>query len=150
MRGARAPLWESHCPPGWIVARAGRAAPGNLRAVGARAARLASEQQDTGTLTKVRSASAEPVFPEGKESAASAGNMAEPMQDDAVWDAGAMGCGELVLELRMRLRDMAPGQVMKLIALDPGAPVDLPAWCGMTGHTLVSAEHPVYRIRRKD
>jgi tRNA 2-thiouridine synthesizing protein A len=55
-----------------------------------------------------------------------------------------------VLELRMRLAAMRPGQVLRLVARDPGAPADLPAWCRMTGHALVSAEHPVYLIRRKE
>lgn len=69
---------------------------------------------------------------------------------DAEWDAGQMGCGDLVMELRMRLLAMTPGQVLRLVARDPGAPEDLPAWCRLTGHTLVSAAHPVYRIRRKE
>ena len=66
------------------------------------------------------------------------------------WDAGDLGCGELVLELRLRMASMRPGQVLRLIARDQGAPADLPAWCRMTGHALVSAEHPVYYIRRKE
>jgi tRNA 2-thiouridine synthesizing protein A len=69
---------------------------------------------------------------------------------DDRWDAGDMGCGELVLELRARLAGLRPGQLFELIARDPGAPADIPAWCRMTGHTLVSQEHPVYRIRRKE
>ena len=66
------------------------------------------------------------------------------------WDAGDLGCGELVLELRARMRRLRPGEVLRLVALDPGAPADLPAWCRMTGHTLVSHAHPVYHIRRKE
>jgi tRNA 2-thiouridine synthesizing protein A len=69
---------------------------------------------------------------------------------DEVWDAGELACGELVLELKRRLDGMRPGQVLKLVALDAGAPADLPAWCRLTGHTLVSATHPVYYIRRKE
>lgn len=72
------------------------------------------------------------------------------MTADQEWDAGEMGCGELVLELRTRMRALAPGQVFRLVAHDPGAPEDLPAWCSMTGHSLLSAEHPVYHIQRKD
>jgi tRNA 2-thiouridine synthesizing protein A len=34
-------------------------------------------------------------------------------------------------------------------ALDRGAPQDMPAWCELTGHQLVRAEHPEYLIRRK-
>lgn len=55
---------------------------------------------------------------------------------DAVWDAGDLGCGPLVLELRKRLRAM-PGGVMKVISLDPGAREDLPAWCRLTRNELL-------------
>jgi predicted peroxiredoxin/TusA-related sulfurtransferase len=66
------------------------------------------------------------------------------------WNAGELGCGELVLELRNRLTAMKPGELFRLVALDPGAPADIPAWCRMTGHTLVSTQHPVYLIQRKE
>jgi tRNA 2-thiouridine synthesizing protein A len=69
---------------------------------------------------------------------------------DVVWDAGDLACGELLLRLRGRMEAMRPGQVLRLVALDPGAPADLPAWCRLTGHALLSAEHPVYLIRRKE
>ena len=69
---------------------------------------------------------------------------------DEQWDAGDLGCGELVLELRWWLGRMRPGQVIKLTTLDPGAPADIPAWCRLTGHTLLSEEHPVYLIRQKE
>lgn len=65
------------------------------------------------------------------------------------WDAGAMGCGELILELRLRLSALPPGSTFKLIARDPGVPEDLPAWCRMTGHRLVEATPPEYLIERK-
>ena len=66
------------------------------------------------------------------------------------WNADEMGCGQLVFELRRRLNQMQPGETLEVIARSPGAPADLPAWCRMTGHTLVSADHPVYVIRRKE
>jgi tRNA 2-thiouridine synthesizing protein A len=69
---------------------------------------------------------------------------------DAEWDAGDLGCGELVLALRNRLQAMPPGRILKLTALDPGAPADIPAWCRLTGHALVVEQHPVYLIRRKE
>jgi tRNA 2-thiouridine synthesizing protein A len=69
---------------------------------------------------------------------------------DVEWDAGDLGCGDLVLELMLRMNAMPPRQVLRLVALDPGAPADLPAWCRMTGHTLLEANHPVYVIRRKE
>ena len=60
------------------------------------------------------------------------------MHFDAEWDAKDMSCGDLVLDLRSRLRKM-PGKVLKVIARDPGAPSDLPAWCKMTGDELAIA-----------
>jgi tRNA 2-thiouridine synthesizing protein A len=68
---------------------------------------------------------------------------------DLEWDAGDMSCGELVFELRARLGSVRPGGILKLTARDPGAPADLPAWCRLTGHTLVHSAHPDYWIRRK-
>ena len=49
-----------------------------------------------------------------------------------VFDAGDMGCGDLVLELRSRLSAIPPGAVLVVRAVDPGAPGDLPAWCRVT------------------
>ncbi len=69
---------------------------------------------------------------------------------DVDWDAGDMACGDLVLELRLRLEAMRPGQVLRLTATDSSAPEDLPAWCGLTRHALLAQNHPVYFIRRKE
>ena len=76
-----------------------------------------------------------------------ADTLADP---DDTWDAGDMACGELVLKLRLRLKSMQAGQVLLLIAQDPGAPADIPAWCNLTGHHLISAEPPRYKIQRKN
>jgi tRNA 2-thiouridine synthesizing protein A len=65
------------------------------------------------------------------------------------WDAGDMGCGELIVILRKRVRALPPGSVLHLIARDPGAVEDLPAWCRLTGHPLRKAAHPFYDIERK-
>lgn len=73
----------------------------------------------------------------------------EPYVHDT-WDAGDLGCGELVLKLRLRLRDSPGGAVLRLRATDPGAPEDIPAWCRLTGHALVRQDHPHYWIRRRD
>ncbi len=66
------------------------------------------------------------------------------------WDAGDLGCGELVLELRHRLERLPPAAVFQLTARDAGAREDLPAWCRLMGHRLVRADHPVYWIARRD
>ena len=65
------------------------------------------------------------------------------------WEAGELGCGELVFELRRRLNQVEAGASLEVVTEAPGAATDLPAWCRMTGNTLVSAEPPVYVIRRK-
>lgn len=72
------------------------------------------------------------------------------MNFDQEWNAGELSCGDLVLELRRRLLE-APGQVFKVIALDLGAPEDIPAWCGMTGHELLAQDLDLhaYFIRAK-
>jgi tRNA 2-thiouridine synthesizing protein A len=67
----------------------------------------------------------------------------------AEWDAGGMGCGELVMALRLRLQNLSAGAVIRVTATDPAAPEDLPAWCRLCGHTLVARQHPRYWIRRK-
>jgi tRNA 2-thiouridine synthesizing protein A len=66
------------------------------------------------------------------------------------WDAGAMACGELVLALRVRLNTLPPGALLRVRATDPAAPLDLPAWCNLTRHALVAADHPHYTIRRRE
>ena len=72
------------------------------------------------------------------------------MTADVEWDAGDLGCGDLVLQLMIRMNAMAPKQVLRLVALDPGAPADIPAWCRMTGHSLLAQRPPEYLIRRKE
>jgi tRNA 2-thiouridine synthesizing protein A len=89
-----------------------------------------------------------------KASERSAENKTVEKMDDSSesddWDAGSMACGDLVLELRLRLKKMKPGRVLKIMATDSGAREDIPAWCRMTGHVLLSADHPQYWIQRKE
>ena len=65
------------------------------------------------------------------------------------WDAGETGCGELIVGLGRQLQMLHQNELLEIVARDSGAPNDLPAWCRMTGHALVSAEHPVYVIQKK-
>jgi tRNA 2-thiouridine synthesizing protein A len=68
---------------------------------------------------------------------------------DAEWDAGDMGCGDLVLELRMRMKSMPSRQIFRLHATNPGAKEDIPSWCRLTGNALLEAAPPIYLIRKK-
>lgn len=66
----------------------------------------------------------------------------------AEWDAGDMGCGEVIILLRVRMQRLKAGDVFRLTARDLGAPEDIPAWCRMTGRKLVRADHPDYWIEQ--
>ncbi|MEP7162115.1 MAG: sulfurtransferase TusA family protein [Dermatophilaceae bacterium] len=87
---------------------------------------------------------------------ADVGRLADPIEpaDELTpadtWDAGDMGCGELIIQLRGRVRALQPGQILELFAIDSGALEDIPAWCRLTGHGLAHAAHPRYLIRRKE
>ena len=77
--------------------------------------------------------------------------MIQPVLADDAWDAGDMGCGELVLEPAMRMRALGAGQVLRAHRPRPRrARQDIPAWCRMTGHALVSAVHPATSFERKE
>ena len=66
------------------------------------------------------------------------------------WNAGDAGCGSLIAGLKRQLDGLRAGQLLEVTAKSAGAPADLPAWCRVTGHTLVEANHPVYVLRKKD
>lgn len=54
-------------------------------------------------------------------------------------DGGDRACGELLLVLAARARTLGPGTRIRLIATDPAAPIDLPAWCHLTGNEFLVA-----------
>lgn len=76
--------------------------------------------------------------------------MTLPAIPDAHWDAGDLGCGELLILLRARIGALPGGAVLHLTARDRGAVEDLPAWCALTGHRLLRAEPPHYTLQRKE
>lgn len=94
------------------------------------------------------------VYPHGTNTTNNGGTRQMKHQDlsDNVkrWDAGQGGCGRLVVELRQQLEPLHGGELLEVTARDAGAPADLPAWCRVTGHELVSAAHPVYAIRKRN
>lgn len=76
-----------------------------------------------------------------------------PEADERV-DAEESGCGDLMVLLMRSIRKLQPGQVLELIARDPGAAADIPAWCRLTGHPLLAGptgpDEATYFIRRKE
>jgi tRNA 2-thiouridine synthesizing protein A len=70
---------------------------------------------------------------------------------DDVFDSLDRGCGDFILELRTQIAGLAPGAVLMVASRDAGAPVEVPAWCRMTGHHLLEASPPFFLIeKRKD
>lgn len=57
---------------------------------------------------------------------------------EVFYDFGDMSCGELLIAMLKALRPLSPGALFELRSLDPGAPVDIPAWCRLRGHELLT------------
>lgn len=73
-----------------------------------------------------------------------------PADPDLTVDGTGLLCVTLLLRLREQIADAPTESVVHVIATDPAAPLDLPAWCHMTGHTYlgpVPGERPVYALR---
>lgn len=56
---------------------------------------------------------------------------------DVEIDSSGLNCPLPVLKARKALSAMSSGQRLHLIATDPGANKDIPAFCKMTGNPLV-------------
>lgn len=74
------------------------------------------------------------------------------MEWDRELDARGMLCPLPVLKARKRLSEMPPGAVLRLLADDPAAVVDVPHFCAEAGHELVASGEEdgaqTYLIRR--
>lgn len=75
------------------------------------------------------------------------------MEDhDDILDAIGLLCPLPVLKARKRLMALDAGAVLKLLADDPAAVIDVPHFCAEAGHALVSQgdcdDHRVYLIRK--
>ncbi|MEW1914371.1 sulfurtransferase TusA family protein [Kitasatospora sp. NPDC085895] len=57
--------------------------------------------------------------------------------EPVVVDGTGMLCVTLLLHLRRRIAHAPAGTVVHVVATDPAAPLDLPAWCRLTGHTYL-------------
>jgi tRNA 2-thiouridine synthesizing protein A len=72
---------------------------------------------------------------------------------DQELDARGLLCPLPVLKARKRLQGMSSGQVLRVLATDPAAVVDVPHFCAEAGHAYLGAEAAeeatAYLIRRK-
>ncbi len=68
---------------------------------------------------------------------------------DDEFDGGEETCGRVIVNLHLYTRDLDQDTLLLVISKDPGAPVELPAWCRMTKNQLVKTKHPYYLIQIK-
>jgi tRNA 2-thiouridine synthesizing protein A len=59
---------------------------------------------------------------------------------DKELDARGLNCPLPILRTKKALTDMASGQVLKVLATDPGSVKDFQAFSRQTGNTLLSSE----------
>lgn len=78
--------------------------------------------------------------------------MPEMINADKVLDCSGMLCPMPVVKTSKAIRDVSVGQVLKMIATDPGAPSDMQAWSRQTGHELLQSTEEdgkyVFYLRR--
>ena len=60
--------------------------------------------------------------------------MSEP---DDILDATGLYCPEPVMMLHKKIRAMASGDSLEVVATDPSTQRDIPRFCEFLGHTLV-------------
>lgn len=67
---------------------------------------------------------------------------------DAVLDAKGLNCPLPILKTKKALQGIQPGQVLEILATDPGAVADFQAFCRQTGNELMesSQQDDVYRF----
>jgi len=59
---------------------------------------------------------------------------------DAVLDTTGLYCPEPIMLMHNKVRDMTPGQVLKVIATDPATTRDVPKFCQFLGHELLEQD----------
>lgn len=74
------------------------------------------------------------------------------MESDDICDATGLLCPLPVLRARKRLSALSGGQVLKVLADDPAAIVDIPHFCAEQGHSLLASDdagaHQIYYIKK--
>jgi tRNA 2-thiouridine synthesizing protein A len=50
--------------------------------------------------------------------------------------SGEADCASVRLELRIKLNEIADGEIIKLVSTNPETQKGIPRWCRMTGHEL--------------
>lgn len=63
-----------------------------------------------------------------------------PTTADQTLDCSGMACPMPILKTKKAIDALQVGQVLKMIATDPGSRPDIDAWTAKTGHQLVDSE----------
>ncbi|HEX5636738.1 MAG TPA: sulfurtransferase TusA family protein [Gammaproteobacteria bacterium] len=61
------------------------------------------------------------------------------MSHDALLDAKGLNCPLPILRAKKAIAELSSGQVLKIVATDPGSVKDFEAFCKQTGNTLMSS-----------
>ena len=61
------------------------------------------------------------------------------MQTDRSLDLSGLNCPLPILRAKKALAEMASGDILEVIATDPGAPADFAAFCRQTGNVLLES-----------
>jgi tRNA 2-thiouridine synthesizing protein A len=59
------------------------------------------------------------------------------IKEDQVLDCSGMLCPLPVVKTSKAIKAMEIGEILKMVATDPGAPPDMEAWCRQTGNELL-------------
>ncbi|MCG7279052.1 hypothetical protein MHJ95_08670 [Corynebacterium imitans] len=77
------------------------------------------------------------------------GERPAPPASQHYWDAQDIACGDVLVRLFLLFRDqISAGEVLHLRSVNEAIDIDLRAWCGLTGNTLVYAQAPHYYLRK--
>lgn len=75
------------------------------------------------------------------------------LHEDKVLDCSGLLCPMPVIKTAKAIKELQVGQVLKLIATDPGAPPDMNAWVRQTGNEMLDSHQEgdkfVFYFRRK-
>ncbi|MDH5478977.1 MAG: sulfurtransferase TusA family protein [Nitrospinota bacterium] len=59
---------------------------------------------------------------------------------DKTLDCKGLSCPEPVLKTKMTINTMKSGEILEMVATDPGSANDIPAWARRTGNEIVESK----------
>ena len=74
------------------------------------------------------------------------------LKADKILDSSGMLCPLPVVKTSKAIKEIGVGQILQVIATDPGAPPDMEAWSRQTGHELLESRQEngkyIFHFRR--